>query len=82
MSKINKERISVYLKTALQVLQANSGQLPSREVMREVEKRLKLSEYELARHEKTGYVRWESIMHFCSMDWSDGQRLMKYQARH
>src|SRR3989338_5382479 len=77
MSKINKERIAVYLKTALQVLQENSSQMASGDVMREVEKRLKLSEYELARYEKTGYVRWESIMHFYSIDLTKAGWLIK-----
>ncbi len=77
MSKVDKERIAVYLKTALQVLQENGGQLASREVVREVEKRLNLSDYEKARFEKTGYIRWESILHFYSIDLTKAGWLIK-----
>ncbi len=68
MAKIEKERSGVYLQTALQILNENGVQLPSREVIRQIEKRLDLSDYEMARFEKTGYVRWESILHFYSID--------------
>ena len=37
MAKISKERIGEYLKTSLQVIQDNGGQLPSSEVLTEVE---------------------------------------------
>jgi restriction system protein len=68
MAKIDKERLGVYLKTAMQVLKDNGGQLPSRDVIRETERRLQLTEYEKAILEKTGYVRWETILHFYSID--------------
>jgi len=57
MAKISKERIGEYLKTSLQVIQDNGGQLPSSEVLTEVEKRLKLNDYEKATFKKTGYIR-------------------------
>ena len=57
MAKIDLERIGVYQKTALEVLQENNGQLASREVIRQVEKKLKLSDYERAQLEHSGYIR-------------------------
>lgn len=67
MAKVDKDRIGLFLKTALQVLQENGGQLPSREVMRQSEAKLDLTEYEKSRFEKSGYIRWESILHFYSI---------------
>jgi restriction system protein len=67
MAKIEKERLGTYLHTALQVLVDNGGQLASKDVFRQTELRLKLSEYEKERYEKTGYVRWESMTHFWSI---------------
>ena len=77
MAKIDRERIGTYLKTALQVVQENGGQMPSRDVLRQTEKRLDLSDYEKATYEKTGYVRWESILHFYSIDCTKAGWLIK-----
>jgi len=77
MAKIDKDRIGTYLKTALQVLQENGGQLPSREVIQQIEQRLDLSDYEKAQFEKTGYIRWESIVHFYSIDLTKAGWLLK-----
>jgi len=38
-----------------------------RDILDAAEKRLKLNEYETARFENTGYVRWESILQFYSI---------------
>lgn len=77
MAKIDKERIGTYLKSALEVLKDNGGQLPSRDVIRNTEKRLELSEYEKAKLEKTGYIRWESVLHFYSIDLTKAGWLLK-----
>jgi restriction system protein len=68
LAKISKERIGQYLKTALQILEEHGDQLPSKEVLRQLESQLDLTEYEKDRYEKTGYVRWESILQFYSID--------------
>ncbi len=39
-----------------------------RQVIEEVEKRVKLGEWEKQRYEKSGYIRWRSILHFYSID--------------
>ena len=67
MPRIPYERIGEYVTTALRLLIENEGALPSREVIQKVGHRLSLNEYELERHEKSGYVRWESILHFYSI---------------
>ena len=68
MAKITKERTGKYLKTALYLLTENNGSLPSKEVIGKVREQLDFSEYELEAHEKSGYIRWESILHFYSIE--------------
>ena len=67
MAQISKERIGEYVRTALQVLMENDDSLRSREVFQQVGKRLELNEYELHIYEKSGYVRWQSVLHFYSI---------------
>ena len=54
MARIAKVRIGEYLKTALEIVCDNGGQIPARDILDAAEKRLKLNEYELARFEETG----------------------------
>ena len=53
---------------ALQILQEKGGEASGREVVAEVEKRVDLDEWAKATYEKSGYVRWQSILHFFSID--------------
>ena len=53
---------------ALQILKEKGGQSPGRDVIAEVEKRVPLDEWARATYEKSGYVRWQSILHFFSID--------------
>ncbi len=68
MAKISRERIGELLHTALVILKENGGQLPSRAVATELERKLTFTEYEKGTLEKTGNVRWHSILHFYSID--------------
>jgi restriction system protein len=52
---------------ALEILKENDGQLPGRDVLAEVERRVSLDEWARATYEKSGYVRWQSILHFYSI---------------
>jgi len=67
MAKVTEERRGEYVQTALRIIYENGGQMAAREVIAETAKRLNLTEYEKERYEKTGYVRWESILHFISI---------------
>ena len=67
MPKIAYERIGEYVRTALQILVENEDALPSREVVQQVGQRLSLNEYELERHQISGQIRWETILHFYSV---------------
>src|SRR6266446_2414872 len=53
---------------ALNVLKENGSEMRGRQVIEEVEKRVKLGEWEKQRYEKSGYIRWRSILHFYSID--------------
>jgi len=62
---------------ALQVLKENGGELRGKQVQEEVEKRVELTEWEKERYEKSGYVRWESVLHWYSVDLSKAGFLIK-----
>lgn len=69
MPSVSRERIGQLLKTALQVLADNDDDgMRARDILAEVAKRFNLTDYERQRHEKSGYIRWESIIHFYSID--------------
>jgi restriction system protein len=53
---------------ALTILRDNDKQMPMRELMDRVENQVELSDWERERYEKTGYVRWQSVLHFYSID--------------
>jgi len=53
---------------ALSILRDNGKEMPMRELMSRVEQQVKMDEWEKARYEKSGYIRWESILHFFSID--------------
>lgn len=50
-----------------QILKKN-GATPGKEVVEMIRKTVEFSEYETHIYEKTGYVRWESILHFYTID--------------
>ena len=53
---------------ALSILRDNGKEMPMRDLMAKVEKAAKLDDWARERYEKSGYVRWESILHFFSID--------------
>ena len=52
----------------LSILRDNGKELPMRDLMEKVEKKVELDKWAMERYEKTGYIRWESIFHFFSID--------------
>jgi restriction system protein len=64
----SRELASRLIFAALQVLKESGGQAPGREVIAEVEKRVDLDDWATAIYEKSGYVRWYSILQFYSID--------------
>ncbi|MCF8142725.1 MAG: restriction endonuclease [Deltaproteobacteria bacterium] len=53
---------------AMRILRDNGREMPIREVMARVEKEVDLSDWAKERFEKSGYIRWQSILHFYSID--------------
>ena len=66
--KAGKKRAGTFLKAALTSLSEKGGSLPWREVKAEVQKRVPLSPEDLYVYPKTGYVRWQSVLHLYSID--------------
>ncbi|MBN3840976.1 Mrr restriction system protein [Burkholderia sp. Ac-20349] len=54
--------------SAFQILQERGGELAGRDVIAEIERRVLLDDWATQTYEKTGYVRWQSILHFFSID--------------
>lgn len=59
---------SKVLYAAMRVLRDNNGELPARRVLEEVEKITIFNDWEKDSHQKTGNVRWKSVLHFYSID--------------
>ena len=66
-SKSQKLATRVIFET-LKVLKENGGSLKGYEVINLLRDRLTFNEWESERYEKTGYIRWESILHFFTID--------------
>lgn len=64
----SRDRAATYVKAALEALKEAGGSLPLRDIKAAVAKRVVLTAYDLAPYEKTGYIRWESTLHFYSID--------------
>ena len=68
--KLSKSR-QVAVKTvyeAFKILHESGGQLPGREVIDKIRTRLTFNDWETTIYEISGYVRWESILHFYTID--------------
>jgi len=53
---------------AMNILRDNGREMPMRDLMARVEKRVELSDWAKERYEKSGYIRWQSVLHFYSID--------------
>lgn len=53
---------------AFKILQENGGELRGKDVVEKIRETVEFNEYEKHRYEKTGYIRWESILHFYTID--------------
>lgn len=52
----------------MRALHSNNGELPAGRVLEEVEKATLFNDWEKGLHQKTGNVRWRSVLHFYSID--------------
>lgn len=53
---------------AFKIIKDAGGELPGKQVIDKVRATVELTEWEKQVYEKTGYVRWESMLHFYSID--------------
>lgn len=66
--KIPLERVGEMLKAVLTELKAAGGEAKLKDLFQRVEPKLNLSDYEKGVYQKSGYLRWRSIIHFYSID--------------
>jgi len=62
---------------AMKILSKNGGTMPIRILMQEIEKTVELSAWEKKILENTGNIRWQSNMHFTSVDYVRAGFLIK-----
>lgn len=53
---------------ALKVLSENGGEMRGKDVIAAVKNRVVLDDWATEQYEKTGYIRWRSMLHFFSID--------------
>src|SRR4051812_3143803 len=53
---------------ALKVLSENGGELRGKDVIENIEKRVNFDAWANEQYEKSGYIRWKSMLHFFSID--------------
>ena len=53
---------------AFKILKENGNELLMRDLMERIEKEVELDAWDREKYEKSGYVRWQSILHFFSID--------------
>lgn len=53
---------------AFQILKENNGEMRSRDVVTEVGHRVKLDTWATERYERSGYIRWQTLLHFFTID--------------
>ena len=80
-AKIPIERVGEIMKIVLTELKNAGGEAKLKDLFERSEPKLKLSEYEKAVHEKSGYIRWRSIVHFYSIDCVKAGYLRKTSGR-
>ena len=66
--KIPLERVGELMHGVLLELQRLGGEARVKDLLISVQPRLRLNTYELSPYEKSGYIRWQSIVHFYSID--------------
>jgi restriction system protein len=53
---------------AFKILKDAGGEMRGKEVVDKIRETIEFDDYEKHRYEKTGYIRWESILHFYTID--------------
>lgn len=64
----SKKTAAKTLYAAFKILKEAGGELPAKEVLKKIESIIEFNDWELELYEKTGYIRWKSILHFFTID--------------
>jgi len=80
-AKFPKERVGEIMKIVLTELKNSGGEAKLKDLFERSEPKLNLSDYEKAVHEKSGYIRWRSVVHFYSIDCVKAGYLQKSSGR-
>ena len=64
----SRELASRLVHAAMTILSNHDQEMPAHDLFAKVEKAVKLDDWARERYEKSGYIRWESILHFYSID--------------
>lgn len=62
---------------AFKILKAEGGELSGKEVIDRIRQNVQFTDWEKEIYEKTGYVRWEAILHFYTVDCAKAGYLRK-----
>lgn len=73
----SKELASRVVYAALQALKDHGGELEARRVIEEVEKRVTFHAWDKEVYEKSGFIRWNSMLHLFSIDCAKAGFLIK-----
>lgn len=65
---LSKKSAAKTVFAAFKILKENGGKLAGREVIEKIRQSVEFDEWELHIYNKTGYVRWQSIFHFYTID--------------
>lgn len=80
MSKSKSQQIAEKtIFAAFKILKEAGGEMRGKEVVDKIRETVIFDEYESHRYEKTGYIRWESIMHFYTIDCMKAGFLRKHK---
>ncbi len=80
MSKSKSQQIAEKtIFAAFKILKDAGGEMRGKDVVDKIRETVSFDEYESHRYEKTGYIRWESIMHFYTIDCMKAGFLRKHK---
>lgn len=80
MSKSKSQQIAEKtIFAAFKILKEAGGEMRGKDVVDRIRETVSFDEYESHRYEKTGYIRWESIMHFYTIDCMKAGFLRKHK---
>lgn len=70
MKKLSKSKAlaAKVIYAAFQILKENNGEMNGRHIIEKIANRVEFDEWAKSKYENSGYIRWESILHFFSID--------------